>query len=224
MQLSKAVFSIYIKMKGTEMIRVIWFTTWIIISIAVSASASEPTKMDGFGVAKWGMSKKDILAAEGPPTDNNKNTGEITYHDKIVMGKKAIVKYQFEAGCTDFDTTQCRFSEGQYIFSDDTNDFFEKIEEALTSKYGLQTNTTIKTKSYPGIATTGKCEIMTQTSERSSGQSSIKYVRDCSLYDFNSKITNKDIKAGTCRATIYYYGPYHYKTNLNRKKAQDMEL
>ena len=170
------------------------------------------------------MLKKDIMAVEGTPSDSDKNTGEITYNDKMVMGKKAIVRYQFEAGCNDFDISQCRFADGQYLFGETSKEFFGQVEEALTAKYGSPTNTTTTTKSYPTMATTGKCEIETQTSERINGKASIKFTRECSLYDFTSKLTTKDIKAGTCRATISYYGPYHYKAIANKKKAQDRGL
>ena len=206
------------------MIRFIWLAAWVVFLFAATAIASEQTKIDGFGVAKWGMLKKDIMAIEGAPSDIDKNTGEITYNDKMVMGKKTIVRYQFEAGCNDFDISQCRFSDGQYLFSEASKEFFSQMEETLTTKYGLSTKTTTSTKSYPTMATTGKCEIETQTSERISGKAAIKFTRECSLYDFTSKLTNKDVKAGTCRAGIFYYGPYHYKTFSKKKNTQDRGL
>jgi hypothetical protein len=140
------------------------------------------------------------------------------------MGKKVIVRYLFEAGCNDFDISQCRFSAGEYIFSDAPKEFYSQMEETLTAKYGSPTNTTTTTRAYPTVATRGKCEIETQISERISGKASIKFTRECSLYDFLSKITNKEVTAGTCRATVSYYGPYHYHANANKKKMQDRGL
>lgn len=206
------------------MIRSICLAAWVVLCFAAAAVASEESKIDGFGVARWGMLKKDIMAAEGTPSNIDKDTGEITYNDKMIMGKKAIVRYQFEAGCNDFDISQCRFSDGHYIFSDAPKEFFSQMEKTLTAKYGPPTNTTTTTKAYPTVAATGKCEIETQISERISGKASIKFTTECSLYDFFSKITNKEIKAGTCRATISYYGPYHYQANANKKRAQDRGL
>jgi hypothetical protein len=204
--------------------RSIWVVIWIAFCFAVSAMASERPAIDGFGVAKWGVLKKDILAIEGKPADIDKATGDITYTDKMIMGKKAIVRYQFEAGCNDFDISQCRFSDGQYLFGEASKEFFGQMEETLTTKYGVPTDTTITTKTYPTMATAGKCEIETQTSERISGKASIKFTRECSIYDFTSKLTSKDIKANTCRAGIFYYGPYHYKTLSNKKNTHNRGL
>lgn len=206
------------------MLRYISLASWSVFMLVIPVMASEQTDIAGFGVAKWGMLKKDIIALEGKPTDIDKETGDITYIDKMVMGKKAIVRYQFEAGCNDFDISQCRFSDGQYLFGEDTKDFFGQMEEALTTKYGLPTTTSTTRKSYPSMATTGKCEIETQTSERHRGKSSIKYTRECSLFDFTSKLTLKEIKAGTCRAGVFYYGPYHFKTLSNKRNASDRGL
>jgi hypothetical protein len=202
----------------------VWVAAWIVICFTAPAMASEHTDIDGFGVAKWGMLKKDIMAIEGVPSDSDKTTGDITYNDRMVMGKKAIVRYQFEVGCNDFDISQCRFSDGQYLFGEASKEFFGEVEETLTRKYGAPTDTTTTTKSYPTMATTGKCEIETQTSQRISGKASIKFTRECSLYDFTSKLTHKDIKAGTCRAGVFYYGPYHFKTLSNKKNTQDRGL
>ncbi len=206
------------------MIRSVRLAAWIVLGFAFSALASEQHNIDGFGIAKWGMLKKDILAVEGAPSDVDKDTGYITYSDKMVMGKKAIIRYQFEAGCNDFDISQCRFSDGQYLFGEDSNEFYAQMQEALTTKYGLPTNTTTTTKTYPTMATSGKCEIETQVSERIMGKASIKFITECSLYDFTSKLTTKEIKANTCRASVSYYGPYHYKPLSKKNVSQDRGL
>jgi len=188
------------------------------------ATASEQGNIEGFGIASWGMLKNEIVATEGTPTYNDKDTGAITYNDKLVMGKKTIVKYMFEKGCTDFDISQCRFSDGTYIFNNVSKDFISQIKGNLKTKYGLPDEAKTTTKACPSIALTGKCEIETETSELIIGKSSISYISECSLYDFHSKITDKDVKAGACRITLSYFGPYYFQTEVNRLKLQDRGL
>lgn len=206
------------------MIRFSCLAAWFVLCFATPAMAGEQTAIDGFGVARWGMLKQDILAAEGTPSDTDKNTGEITYNDKTVMGKKTIVRYQFETGCTDFDISQCRFSEGTYIFNDISKEFSAQLEATLTSLYGPATTTITATKAYPTLAVTGRCEVETKTSVRSRGKTSITNSRECSLYDFNSRITGKDVKAGACRSTVSYYGPNQQQTAVSKRNAQDRGL
>lgn len=208
------------------MIRFKWLAAWLVFCFATPAMAGEQTTIDGFGVARWGTLKQDILAAEGTPSDVDKDTGEITYNDKLIMGKKTIVRYQFETGCTDFDISQCRFSEGTYIFNDISKEFSAQLEETLTKQYGPATTTITATKAYPTLAVTGKCEVETQTSLRSRSKATtiIKSSRECSLHDFRSRITDKDVKAGACRSTVTYYGLNHQQTAGNKRNAQERGL
>jgi len=186
--------------------------------------AGEQKTIDGFGVARWGMLKQDILALEGTPSEVDKNTGEITYTDKMVMGKRTIVRYQFETGCTDFDLSQCRFSEGTYIFNDVSKDFLRRLESTLTTKYGEPDDATTAIKAYPALAITGRCEVETRTSLRAGRNAAIKNATECSLHDFTSRITGKVTKAGACRATVSYYGPNHQQTAVNKRNPQERGL
>ena len=195
-----------------------------VLLAAGTATAGNLPEIEGFGMATWGISKEKILAAEGTPTETDRETGEITYQGKTVMGMKAIVRYRFETGCTDFDPSQCRFADGQYIFGDAPKEFFLKIEDALAGKYGASASVKTENKEYPSVASSGRCEVETLTTERVRGRALLKFARDCSLHDFTSKFTGKEIKAGTCRGTVSYLGPYHYGAYLDRQKAQSRGL
>jgi hypothetical protein len=200
-------------------IPLLFFIVTLIFLYNVDTEASEVT---GFRVADWGMSRNEIIAAEGPP--DAVGDGYIMYFVKIVRGKKAGVVYNFEKGCTSLKTSTCRFSDGYYSFHDGSKEFSDELEKILTEKYGapIKTEKEIETISDSDFVKEGKQVKEYTRHVRYAEKIKIAHYRTVNLYDYTD-VTGELHKAGPLRNFVHYYGPYHYKIERNKKRAAERE-
>ena len=190
----------------------------MVVFILLYTVDAEALQITGFGFADWGMSRNDIIATEGPP-DAIADYG-IFYRDKIVMGKRATVVYYFEEGCTKLKSSECFFSKGQYSFDDGSKDFSDKIEKTLTKKYGppLKKEKEIIENPYSESIEDGKKVTEITSYIRYVGKIKMLHYRTVNLYDYI--VYGKFHKAGSLLNYIAYSGPYHYKIEQNKNRAE----
>jgi len=183
-------------------------------------------EVTGFGVANWGMSRNDIIAAEGKPT--SVFDFSIMYMDKAFMGKKATVWYRFEEGCTTLKNSECHFSGGSYNFVDSSKEFSDELEQTLTKKYGVPIEIKKEVKVSPADnSIQGEKSNEKTIYVRYDGKVKIVHTRVINLYDYTETLgsAGKQLhKAGSCIDAVAYDGPYYYQIELNKKKATERGL
>ena len=191
---------------------------WLILPLmAIGAEL-----LTGFGVADWGMDRNEIIAAEGAPNAVGDTDGYLTYFEKEVMGKKAGVVYKFEKGCSALKTSKCRFSDGYYSFHDGSKEYSDELENLLTKKYGPPSSVHEEIDRFNQFADTGRYEIKKTIYTRQVGKVKIEHTKTFNLYDYTQY--GKLKKSGPLRNFVHYYGPYHHKAEMNKKKAKERGL
>ena len=99
-------------------------------SVAKKADVARPTH--DFRSAKWGMSRKQVIAAEGKEPDSTLSEGYVVYHTKV-SGMSCMAVYRF---------VKDQLAMGRYVFTVkhmNANlylDDFDQLKETITKKYG----------------------------------------------------------------------------------------
>ena len=189
---------------------------WLFVPQLVAGA--EP--LTGFGVADWGMDRNEIIAAEGTPNAVGDTDGYLMYFEKEVMGKKAGVVYNFEKGCSALKTSKCRFSGGYYSFYDGSKEYSDELENLLTKKYGPPSS--VHEEIHKQFADTGRYETKKTIYTRQVGKVKIEHINTFNLYDYTQFGEVK--KSGPLGNGVIYYGPYHHKAEMNKKKAKERGL
>lgn len=191
----------------------------LLLFVPLLAIGSEPT---GVGVADWGMDRNEIIAAEGAP-DLDGDNGTLVYENKEVMGKKASVVYNFEKGCSALNASKCKFSHGIYGFDDGSKEYSDELENLLTKKYGPPSSVHEGIYELNMLAIKGRYETKETTYTRQVGKVKIKHMNTFNLYDYTGYFGELH-KSGPLSNNVHYYGPYHNKAEINRKKAKERGL
>lgn len=188
------------------MIRTVMFVICLSLGI-LPAYAHGELLIHGMGEIKWGASREDIVELQGPPDLMDDVEGSMWYLDKTAWGKQVEVIYNFGDRCTTSVDSECRFSDGCYIFYDGSDAYANKLSQMLDEMYGKPVTVSRSKESQPeNVVSSGKKELQHTSYIRRVGNAEIVHTHTVSLYDY-ADFAGEVTRAGSVENRLYYYGP-----------------
>lgn len=170
---------------------------------------AEDRQPDGFGAAKWGMSRQVIATREGLPDMIDDVKGTIWYLNKQVMGKPAELGYHFEQGCNDMEASICRFADGVAIFRDGSKAWADELHQYLVHRYGAPFTSSTEVETGSKYYTSSGSKVLQHTHYVwHTGGVKIIQIHTINLHDYTN-FAGEIHKAGPAQNRLHYFGPYH---------------
>lgn len=161
----------------------------------------------GMGEIKWGASREDVVGLQGPPDLMDDVKGSMWYLNKTAMGKQVEVVYNFGDKCTTSVESECRFSDGYYIFYDGSEAYANNLSQMLDEMYGKPVTVThSKDAETENFVSSGKKELQHTSYVRRVDNVKLVHTHTVSLYDY-ADFAGEVTPAGSVENRLHYYGP-----------------